>query len=65
MFTLPQLPCLVGLDVPPTMSELVLAVKQMKPGKVPGLDGIPAEVYKIDNSEFSQPLDGNLGGGVF
>ena len=30
----------------PTLEEILAAIKSMKSGKTPGLDGIPAEMYK-------------------
>ena len=34
------------LDKPPTVEENKTAIRQMKPGKSPGSDGIPAEIYQ-------------------
>ena len=31
---------------PPTLVEILAAIKSMKSGKTQGLDGIPAEIYK-------------------
>ena len=31
---------------PPTLEEILAAIKSSKSGKTPGLDGIPTEVYK-------------------
>ena len=35
-----------SLDVPPTIEEVAAAVSEMRNGKAPGSDGIPAEIYK-------------------
>ena len=34
------------LDEPPTVEEIKTAIRQMKPGKSPGSEGIPAEIYQ-------------------
>ena len=34
------------MDDPPTREEIRKATKQLKVGKSPGIDGIPAEVYQ-------------------
>ena len=43
---MPQRPCLTQLDDPPTREETTKAIKQLQPGKAPGLDWIPPEIYK-------------------
>ena len=35
-------------EQPPTVEEVKTAIRQMKPGKSPGSDGIPAEIYQHD-----------------
>ena len=46
------------LDDPPTHEEIRKATMQLKVGKSPGIDGIPAEVYQhgreavLDNSRI-------------
>ena len=30
----------------PSLKEILVAIKSKKSGKIPGLDGIPAEIYK-------------------
>ncbi len=34
------------IDCPITFSEVDKAIKKLKPGKAPGLNGIPSEAYK-------------------
>lgn len=34
------------LDEPPTVEEIKTAIRQIKPGKSPGSEGIPAEIYQ-------------------
>ncbi|XP_063585355.1 uncharacterized protein LOC134762738 [Penaeus indicus] len=41
-----QRPIILELDAPPNTAETVAAVKQLQTSKVPGPDGIPAEVFK-------------------
>ena len=43
---LPQVECNPLLDELPTVSETVKAIKLLSSGKAPGLDTIPAEIYK-------------------
>ena len=43
---IPQKPALEELDLPPSLEEVTKAVKQTSTGKAPGMDGIPAEMYK-------------------
>ena len=43
---LPQAECNLLLDGFPTVSETVKAIKLLSSGKAPGLDAIPAEIYK-------------------
>ena len=45
--SLPQEPIQVHLDAPPSLSEVDLAIRQLKLRKSPGCDGIPAEIYKV------------------
>jgi len=35
-----------SLSDPPTSAEVIKAVKQTTPGKAPGADGIPADIYR-------------------
>ena len=44
------------LDSPITMSELSLAVKDLKNSKAPGVDGIPADFYKVFWNKLKEPL---------
>ena len=41
-----QYPVQEDMANPPTLEEILAAIKSMKSGKTPGLDGIPAEIYK-------------------
>ncbi|CAH1277239.1 Hypp9517 [Branchiostoma lanceolatum] len=43
---LPQIPVNEELDALPSLCETTKAITQMSSGKAPGLDGIPAEIYK-------------------
>ena len=42
----PQKPIVYCFDLSPTMDEVLKAIKQTSSGKAPGMDGLPAEVYK-------------------
>jgi len=44
--SLPQLQLKESLSDPPTSAEVIKAVKQTTPGKAPGADGIPADIYR-------------------
>ena len=41
-----QRPLIEALADPPTETEVVKAIQQLQPGKAPGPDGIPPEVFK-------------------
>ena len=43
---IPQVDVNLELDDPPTREEIRKATMQLKVGKSPGIDGIPAEVYQ-------------------
>ena len=43
---IPQVDVKLELDDPPTRKEIRKATMQLKVGKSPGIDGIPAEVYQ-------------------
>lgn len=43
---IPQWPLASHLDDVPTAAEIQTAISQMANGKAPGVDGIPAEIYK-------------------
>ena len=43
---IPQVDVKLKLDDPPTHEEIRKATMQLKVGKSPGMDGIPAEVYQ-------------------
>lgn len=44
------------LDNPPFLEEVKMAVKQIKSRKAPGIDGIPAEVYKQGGDQLLETL---------
>ena len=44
--SLPQIPVNMELDFPPNLQGTCKAIKQLSSGKAPGIDAIPAEVYK-------------------
>ena len=43
---IPQVAVKLELDDPPTCEQTIKATMQLKVGKSPGIDGIPAEVYQ-------------------
>ena len=43
---IPKVDVKLELDDPPTSEEIKKATMQLKVGKSPGIDGIPAEVYQ-------------------
>ena len=43
---IPQKSVITSLDLPPTIDEVSKAIKQTSSGKSPGMDGIPAEIFK-------------------
>ena len=47
-----RLPIMIELDEPPTKEELSKAISNMSSGKAPGLDGIPAEVFKCSGNQL-------------
>ncbi|KAI8481625.1 Dynein heavy chain 1, axonemal [Branchiostoma belcheri] len=53
---LPQIPVNQELDILPSLSETQKAISQMSNGKAPGLDGIPAKVYKSGGHVLTQKL---------
>ena len=46
MFRIPQVDMKLELDDPSTREEIRKATMQLKMGKSPGTDGIPAEIYQ-------------------
>ena len=44
------------LAYPTTLDAIVAAIKSIKSGKTPGLDGIPAETYKYGVTSLHAPL---------
>ena len=53
---LPQVECNPLLDELPTVSETVKAIKLLSSGKAPGLDAIPAEIYKAGGPPVAEKL---------
>ena len=51
-----QLPVKWELDVPPSLDEVRSAVKKLKVHKAPGIDGLPAEVYKYGGDLLLEKL---------
>lgn len=51
-----RLPIMSELDEPPTKEELSKAIKDISSGKAPGLDGIPAEVFKCSGNQLLDNL---------
>ena len=47
----PQRPTLHEIDSPITFEEVNAAINKLKPGKSPGLNGIPPEAYKAMNAK--------------
>ena len=43
---IPQKPVTTSLDLPPTIDEVSKAIRQTSSGKYPGMDEIPAEIFK-------------------
>ena len=43
---IPQKPVITSLDLPPTIDEVLKAIRQTGSGKSPGMFGIPAEIFK-------------------
>ena len=53
---LPQVATNEALDLPPTLEEVIKAIKQLSSGKAPGTDAIPAEIYKEGGQALSNKL---------
>ena len=47
-----RLPTFYELDAIPTTEELSEAIREISSGKAPGLDGIPAEIFKCGGSKL-------------
>ena len=56
MLRIPQAEEKTELDDLPTLEEVKKAVRQMNPGKSPGIDGIPAEVYQYGGEKMTDCL---------
>ncbi|KAI8441140.1 hypothetical protein MSG28_009390, partial [Choristoneura fumiferana] len=54
--SLEQLPVCQSLDDPPSFEEFVKAVKRLKNSRAPGMDQLPAEVYKYGGKDILQGL---------
>ena len=54
--SLDQYPVQEDMANPPTLEEILAAIKSMKSGKTPGLDGIPAEIYKYGGAALHSQL---------
>lgn len=48
--SIPQRPLKHEMDAPPTTTELTRALQQLKNNKAPGIDNIPAELFKFGGS---------------
>ena len=53
---IPQSPINDVLGTEPSLAETILSIRQMKNGKAPGVDGIPAEVLKHGEDELASRL---------
>ena len=51
-----RLPTFYELDAIPTKEELSEAIREISSGKAPGLDGIPAEIFKCGGSKLLDTL---------
>ena len=49
---IPQVDVKLELDDPPIPEEIRKATMQLKVGKSPGIDGLPAEVYQQGEKQF-------------
>ena len=54
--SLDQYPVQEDMANPPTLEEILAAIKSMKSGNTPGLDGIPAEIYKYGGAALHAQL---------
>ena len=50
---IPQLPVNAELGAEPTLGETKSSIKEMKNGKAPGVDGIPAEIFKHGGDDLA------------
>ena len=51
-----QYPVQEDMANPPTLEEILAAINSMKSEKTPGLDGIPAEIYKYGGTALHAEL---------
>ncbi|XP_078593825.1 uncharacterized protein LOC144871797 [Branchiostoma floridae x Branchiostoma japonicum] len=54
--SLPQLPTKHSMADPPNSTEVSKALKQTTPGKAPGADGIPADIYRNGGDALLEKL---------
>ncbi|VDL88019.1 unnamed protein product [Schistocephalus solidus] len=53
---LPEVEINANLDLPPSLQETIRAVQKLSSGKAPGLDAIPAEIYKNGRPQMMNQL---------
>lgn len=51
-----RLPIMFKLDEPPSKEDLSKAISHISSGKAPGLEGIPAEVFKCSGNQLFDNL---------
>ncbi|XP_059845805.1 uncharacterized protein LOC132405118 [Hypanus sabinus] len=56
MDRIPQVDIASAMDDPPAVAEVTKAVSQLSSGKVPGVDAIPAEIYKAGGPVLIEKL---------
>ena len=54
--SIPNLPVLTKLDDQPSIEELSEAIDALAPGKAPGKDGLPAEIFQCGKPALIEPL---------
>ena len=57
---IPQKPMITSLDLLPTIDKLSKAIRQTSSGKFPGMDGIPAEIFKSAGPMVLEALHSGL-----
>ena len=53
---LPRVECNLQLDEFPTVAETVKVIKLLSPGKAPGSDAVPAEIYKAGGTPVTKKM---------
>ena len=53
---LPQVDFNLSLDDPPSAEEVKKAIHQLQPGKAPGSDAIPSEIYKVGGTQMTNTM---------